>query len=233
MALKQKRTKGVQTTDRARAIYKSLPKRPGVVTTQSYLRLEQVLGTQGNINFQVLTNEGTPNVNERRLAISDSFMITSIFIGIYKVGAATPTNAQIAGGVLNTYPNSITYSKAGEAANLQGIYNGYLSIRVNSVVYIDSLDCFRFYRVSTAQKGVNVSAAASNNAYVSEGYEKGDFPFYALTPGIRLSGATKNELQVTLPTSLDLTGTSSTNYAVCYLRGFLEQNGAQFNPAGR
>jgi hypothetical protein len=216
----------IQATDRSRAIFNSLRKRKGVVTTQSYLRLEQTLGTSGNINFQVLINDGQANFNERRLAITDAFTVTSLAVMIYKQASG----GNISAGVLDTNPNPLVYTGAGEAAALQALYNGYLSVRVNSVVYIDSLDVYRFYRVGTAQKAVQTTVTPS--VYTASAYERGDYPFYSLTPGIRLSGATKNELSLTLPESVAMAGTGGTvNRVVCYLRGFLEQNGAQFQPA--
>lgn len=218
--------KKIQATDRARAVFNSLKKRPGVVTTQSYLRLEQTLGTSGQINFQVLINDGAANANERRLALTDAFTVTSLSVLIYKQASG----GAISAGTLDTFPNPLTYSNAGEAAALQAIYNGYLSVRVNSVVYIDSLDVYRFYRAGTAQKGVETTTSPS--VYVANEYDRGDYPFYSLTPGIRLSGATKNEISLTLPESVAMAGAGgTTNRVVCYLRGFLEQNGAQFNPA--
>lgn len=214
----------ITATDRTRAIYNSLKKRPGVVTTQSYLRLEQVLGTNGTINFQVLLNDGSANANERRLNISDAFTVTALSVLIYKI----TTGAAISRATLDTFPNPLTYSGAGEAAALQAIYNGYLTVRVNSTVYIDSLDCYRFYRAGTAQRGVETTTTPST--YVASEYATGDYPFYSLTPGIRLSGATKNDLTLTLPESVNMAGTGSTNRVVLYLRGFLEQNGATFTP---
>jgi len=217
----------IQATDRTRAIFNSLQKRRGVISTQSYLRLESVLGTQGNVSFPVLLNEGNANPNERRLSITDAFTVTSLAIVIYKKLAA---NA-ISSAQLDTFPNPLVYAGAGEAAALQAIYNGFLSVRVNSVVYIDSLDTYRFYRVGTAQEGVNVSAGAP---YVASEFAKGDYPFYSLTPSIRLSGATKNELNLTLPESVNMAAAAGDdNRVVLYLRGFLEQNGAQFQPANR
>lgn len=219
--------KNIQATDRSRAIFNSLRKRPGVVTTQSYLRLEQTLGTQGQVNFNVLVNDGQADANERRLAITDAFTVTSLAVVIYKQAAAP---AKISAGVLDTFPNPLIYTAAGEAAALQGLYNGFLSVRVNSVVYIDSLDVYRFYRVGVAQAGVETTTTPSG--YVQSEYSRGDYPFYSLTPGIRLSGATKNELSLTLPESVAMGGAGgTTNRVVLYLRGFLEQNGAQFQPA--
>ena len=218
--------KRIQATDRARAVFNSLKKRPGVVTTQSYLRLEQPLGTQGNIQFEVLINQGQQTANERRLAITDAFTVTSLSVVIYKKASG----GNISAAKLDTFPNPLTYVGAGEANALQAIYNGYLTVRVNSVIYIDSLDIYRFYRAGVAQRGVETTTTPS--VYLASEWSKGDYPFYSLTPGIRLSGATKNDLNITLPESVAMAGTAgSTNYAVLYLRGFLEQNGAQFNAA--
>lgn len=215
----------ITPTDRSRANFNAIKKRKGVVTTQSYLRLEQTLGTQGQVNFDVLLNQGAANANEKRLAITDAFTITSLAIAIYKI----PSGGNISSGQLDTYPNPLTYVGAGEAAALQAIYNGFLTVRVNSTIYIDSLDAYRFYRVGVAQAGV-LSAVGSE--YNASSYERGDYPFYALTPGIRLSGATKNDISLTLPQSVAMAGTAgSTNRIVCYFRGFLEQNGAQFQAA--
>jgi len=215
----------ITPTDRSRANFNAIKKRKGVVTTQSYLRLEQTLGTQGQVNFDVLLNQGAANANEKRLAITDAFTITSLAIAIYKI----PSGGNISSAQLDTYPNPLTYVGAGEAAALQAIYNGFLTVRVNSTIYIDSLDAYRFYRVGVAQAGV---LSAVGSAYNASSYERGDYPFYALTPGIRLSGATKNDISLTLPQSVAMGGTAgSTNRIVCYFRGFLEQNGAQFQAA--
>ena len=215
----------ITPTDRSRANFNAIKKRKGVVTTQSYLRLEQTLGTQGQVNFDVLLNQGAANANEKRLAITDAFTITSLAIAIYKI----PSGGNISSGQLDTYPNPLTYVGAGEAAALQAIYNGYLTVRVNSTIYIDSLDAYRFYRVGVAQAGV---LSAVGSAYNASSFERGDYPFYALTPGIRLSGSTKNDISLSLPESVALAGTAgSTNRIVCYFRGFLEQNGAQFQAA--
>lgn len=218
--------KKIQATDRARATLNALKQRKGVVITQSYLRLEQTLGTQGSVTFNVLVNQGAQNANEKRLNITDAFSITSLAMLIYKV----PNGSAISSGVLDTFPNPLTYSAAGEADALQALYNGYATVRVNSTIFIDSLDLYRFYRAGVAQRGLDVSAGA-NPAYVASSWERGDYPFYQLTPGIRLSGATKNELTITLPESVNMAGTLSTNRVVLYLRGFLEQNGAQFQAA--
>ena len=57
----------IQATDRARAVFNSIKKRPGVVVTQSYLRLEQTLGTTGSVNFEVLVNQGAQSPTEKQI----------------------------------------------------------------------------------------------------------------------------------------------------------------------
>lgn len=206
---------------RTRSIYNGLKKHPGVLTTQSYLRLETNLGTQSTINFNVLNNQGAQTVTEKRLSITDSFIVTGLSIFTY---LSNGTNG--AKSTLDTFPNPLVYTGAGDAATLQEVYNGFLSIRVNSVVYIDSLDVYRFYRVGQAQKAVLLTNVPSE--YQQSTWDGGDYGFYSLTPSIELSGATKNEIQLTLPENISTT--SKDIFAVCYLRGFLRQNNAQFNP---
>ena len=206
---------------RTRSIFNGLKKHPGVLTTQSYLRLESNLGTQSTVNFNVLNNQGAQTVTEKRLSITDSFIVTGLSIFTYKKNGSNGAKSQ-----LDTFPNPLVYTGAGDAATMQELYNGFLSIRVNSVVYIDSLDCYRFYRVGVAQK--NVETTTTPSGYQQSEYSGGDYGFYSLTPSIELSGATKNEIQLTLPENITMTNTDV--FAVCYLRGFLRQNNAQFNP---
>lgn len=221
----------VKATDRSRAQYANLRRRfarasQPVIITQSYLRSEAVLGTQSQINFPVLVNQNVVSINEKRLALPDVFVITSMALAIYKVASGAPVSS----GILRTYPNTSVFNgTATEARNLQSLYNGFLTIRVNQTVWIDSLDVQRFYRVPVSQEGVAVSTVATTGLIQRDGYDNGDFPWYGTTPGIELSGATKNDISVTLPESIALGGTSSTNYAVFYARGFLCQNGANFN----
>ena len=184
-----------------------------------------MLGTQSQINLPVLVNQNVVSINEKRLALPDVFVVTSMAIAIYKV----PTGDPVSSGILRTYPNTATFSAANEARNLQAIYNGFLTVRVNQTVWIDSLDVQRFYRVPVSQQGVAVSTVAAAGVIQRDGYDNGDFPWYSTTPGIELSGATKNDISITLPESVALAGTSSVNYAVFYARGFLCQNGANFN----
>lgn len=225
----------VKATDRSRSIFNEYKaKNPGAIVTQSYLRLEKPLGTQQTVSFDVLNNVGTstPNPTERRLAITDNFLVTEMSIFIFKVTTAAVTQT----GILDTWPNALTYTGSGEAANLMNLYNGYLNIKINSTTFIESLDLYRFYRVGTAQQGVQISqqaaAIGTNGAYLADQWDAASWGFYPVTPGIEFSGAKKNEINIITPASTAMGGTSSTNYAVCYVRGLLAQNAAQWQQTG-
>lgn len=211
-----------------RALFNRIPKRPGTITTQSYLRLEKELSTQSAITFDVLNNQGSQQVTEKRLAITDAFQITALSMFFYTFDS-TVANSQEKSR-LNSWNNPAVFAGSGESASLQGFYNGYLSIRVNSTVFLDSLDLYRFYRAGVAQQGLQQTTTATVGTYQASSWDGGDYGFYSMTPSIELSGATKNEISITLPSNLTVTPAANhKTFVVCYLRGFLQQNAAQFN----
>lgn len=211
-----------------RALFNRLPQRPGTITTQSYLRLEKEISTQSNVTFDVLNNQGTQQITEKRLAITDAFQITALSMFFYTFDS-TVANSQEKSR-LHSWNNPAVFAGSGEAASLQGFYNGYLSIRVNSTVFLDSLDLYRFYRAGVAQQGLQQTTTATVGTYQASSWDGGDYGFYSMTPSIELSGATKNEISISLPSNITVTPAANyKTYVVCYLRGFLQQNAAQFN----
>lgn len=221
---------------RARDIYSSIKekyavrygKSSGIVITQSYLRLQSAaLTTQSSIQFGVLVNELAPNTStvdpsEKRLALVDNFLITEMRISLLKV--ATGDTASIS--PLFQFPNEYVFSGSGEAKNLESIYNSSFSLLINGETILDSWDTRRHYRVGTAQQGLAVSTAASNNTYQADNCDSASYGFFPVTPQIELRGNAKNKLTINLPVSVNLAGTSSSNYVVCELRGLLVQNGS-------
>lgn len=198
---------------------------PKCTVTYSYLRSEVDLSaSQGPIRFPVLVNDSAPNVNERRLNIGDAFQVTSIGFLLYKTASGGNRDGQ----QLVTYPNPVTFSKSGESGALTSLYNGSLSITVDRKELIPSMDCLQFYRVPVAQKGVLTAATGTNNAYALDGFPE-DWGLTEIIPTIRLSGAVVNDIVLSPSVGRDMTGTSSTNTAVLFMRGFLIQGGAQFN----
>ena len=217
---------GVRATNSRRALYNDLKgqdKYAGKIVTPGYLRLEQsVQSTLTNVQFNVLENQGSQNVTERRLKLPDAFVVEKITIAIMKAGATTTaTQAEIATSHLHTFPNPLVFTGAGEAANLMNIYNGYLSVRVNETVYIDSMDVTRFYRVSTSQQGAGPATVIPRSEWNAP-----DYSFYELTPTITLDGGASNYLNLYFPSSINMSGTNSQNFVVFFARGFLIQNGS-------
>lgn len=221
---------GVSSNDsQIRAIYNSLQKnRPNCTITWSFLRSEVALtATQGAITFPILVNDSpAANINERRLNIADEFQVVSWGCFLYK----KPTADGIETCILNTYPNPATFAKTGEAKALQSLYNGYLTATIDRKQIIPYFDAFNFFKVPDAQLGTTTAAIAgpvqylqANNAYLSH-----DWGFVESIPSFRLSGSVVNQIQWTPANAADMTGTSSTNYAVLFCRGFLIQGGATF-----
>ncbi len=221
----------VKSTNARRALYNDLANKgeyAGKIITPGYLRFEQSLqgGATTGFQFNVLENQGSTNVTERRLKLPDAFVIEKMTMAIFKAGASTTaTQAEIAVSNLSTFPNPQVFTGANEATNLMNYYNGYVSIRVNETVYIDSMDIMRFYRVATSQQ--NVGAATGVTPVQRDEWNAPDYSFYELTPTITLDGGLSNIIQVNLPASISMIGTSSQNFAVCICRGFLIQNGSQ------
>ena len=219
----------VRALDTTRATYNSLKKRfnvgkSNVIITPGYLRSEAVLGNQNSINFPILVNEGAqPRVTERRLGISDTFVITHL--GVY-IGKEIAAQAYPAAGLqLESFVNIYTFTAALEQSALRALLNGNMSVKVGSITYIEAVDLFRFRHVATAQSGMNQLAATPYGASALSGVEN----LADITPTIQFSGQEKNTVVVNLPQPVDMTAPGDdNNIAVFYATGFLCQNAAPY-----
>lgn len=224
----------VRALDPYRATYNSLKKKfsvgkSSVIITPGYLRSEQVLGTQNQVGFPILVNEGTaPRSTERRLAISDAFVITDLGI---RIGRLTGATTEVTPGPiqLESFVNPAIFTVAGERAALNTFYNGALSVKVGSITYIEALDMLRFQYVGTAQRGMTLFTASTYGASTQHGLSD----LADIVPTIMFSGQEKNIVQVTLPESAAMGAVSpASNVAVFYARGFLCQNAASMVARG-
>lgn len=216
-----------------RAIYNAIRKsRPDCVVTWSYLRTEVVLtGASGVIKFPILTNDQPgANINERRLNISDEFQVIQFGIFIYK----TPTGQAIDEQILQTYPNPSLFSRSGETRALQALYNGYFTITINRKQIIPYYDAMQFFKVPDSQQGTTTAAIAGPVAYTiaNSSYLDEKWGINESIPTFKLSGSVVNDVSL-IANAKDMTGTTSTNTAVFFARGFLIQNGAKFNSSKR
>jgi hypothetical protein len=208
--------------------------RQGVITTPGYLRLETLLATSATatslnvISFNTLDTSGTKQPTERRLKLSDSFTVTDIsfYLG---TGAATatgaPTSTEQAVELLHTFPNQQVTAIGANSDDLEAIYNGFLSLRIDTTTFLDSVPMRQFYRVGDTQQGTLFAAggtATNKSSWLSGMYGK-----TPLLPTIELNGQANIEWSITLPTSIPYTQVGSTFCnAVIILEGFLNQGAA-------
>lgn len=220
----------VKALDPTRATYNQLKRRydvgrSNVIITPGYLRSEQVLATQNQVNFPILVNEGTaPRSTERRLGISDAFVITKLGVRIGRTSGVAPNTTP--GTIkLESWVNPKTFTVAAEAAGLQTLYNGSLAVKVGSITYIEALDCLRFQWIDTAQMGM---APGGGDAYGASAM-RGLVDLAEIVPTIQFSGVEKNVVQVTLPEAAAMAAVApAENVAVFYAAGFLCQNAASY-----
>lgn len=203
----------------------------GVITTPGFLRLESTAPSAAVsvFNFNTLDTSGTKTATERRLKLADTFTITDIsfYIGYGTATGDAPTAAQYAVQKLTTWPNpQITEIGATQAANLEAVYNGYLSLRVDTTTFLDSIPMRQFYRVGTSQQGVlggTGGTAVQKDEWPLSMYGKNE-----LLPTIELNGQSNIEFSINLPNATDCSGGANTYFTnmVLILTGFLNQGAA-------
>jgi hypothetical protein len=203
----------------------------GVITTPGYLRLETLLPATGaisTINFNTLDTSGVKLPTERRLKLADTFTITDIAFYLGTGSAATvgaPTASEQSVERLNTFPNQSVTAIGANTAALQAVYNGFLSLRVDTTTFLDSLPLMNFYRVGDVQTGAIFATggtATNQSSWPLSLYGKQE-----LLPTIELNGQANIEFQISLPSSIAYTQVAATfTTAVVILSGFLNQGAA-------
>ena len=206
--------------------------RAGVITTQSFLRLETLAPTsaQSVFNFNTLDTSGIKTPTERRLKLADTFTVTDIafYLGYGLNATNTPTAAQYTTQKLATWPNpQITAIGTTQAAELEAIYNGFLSLRIDTTTFIDSIPMRQFYRVGTSQQGVG--STATNNLPVQ--INEWPLSMYGQVPNfptVELNGQSNIEWSVNLPSATLCAGANGVGFVnlVLVLGGFLNQGAA-------
>ena len=205
--------------------------RQGVITTPGYLRLESIAPyntATSAISFNTLDTSGTKTCTERRLKLNDSFTITDISFylgaGSNSVNGA-PTAAEYSVQTLNTFPNPNVASFVTNYDELESLYNGFISLRIDTTTFLDSIPMKQFYRVATSQQGVGSATAAI--AVQANEWPLSMYGRTELLPTIELNGQSNIEWSITLPNATNLSPTSGkfTNM-VLILQGFLNQGAA-------
>jgi hypothetical protein len=208
--------------------------RQGVITTPGYLRLETLLANVGTatslnqITFNTLDTSGTKQATERRLKLSDTFTVTnySFYIG----GAAStvvgaPTGVEQSKEQLHTFPNIQVPCIGAMSTEIEAIYNGFLSLRVDTTTFLDSVPMRQFYRVGDVQQGTIYGTAGT--ATNKSSWNSGMYGRTELLPTIELNGQSNIDWSITLPTNIPYTQPALTfTNAVLILEGFLNQGAA-------
>ena len=202
--------------------------RQGVITTPGFLRLESLcpLTATSSINFSTLDTSGTKTSTERRLKLSDTFTITelSFYLGAGDATANAPTATQYARQSLHTFPNDKVSAFTGSADELEVLYNSFLTLRVDTTTFLDSIPIRQFYRVGTSQQGVGVTAGVAVQA---DEWTQTMYGRTELLPTIELNGQSNIEFSITLPDSTVLSAASGKFVnCVLFMTGFLNQGGA-------
>lgn len=200
----------------------------GVITTPGYLRLESLAPDAATsvFTFNTLDTSGTKTVTERRLKLADTFTITDIsfYLGFGSATLNAPTADQYAKQQLTTYPNPNLAAFSGKADELEAIYNGYLSLRIDTTTFLDSIPMRQFYRVGTSQQ---VAAGTNQNGIARDEWPLAMYGKNQLLPTIELNGQSNIEFSINLPNAQNCAG-ASTYFANCVLilTGFLNQGAA-------
>lgn len=204
--------------------------------TQSTLILSKpILPTIATYNFDVLeTQTATLQNDEIRLNLNDEFIITTM--GLYlQASAERITEAGVATASGKKLFSYIPAETTSSLESLADVYNGSLQIAVNNIVYLDKWDTHKhecrprtqYTNFTTPNNATQASTEFSKNA------------MFPVEPLLTLSGAKKNNIQLTLANAIS-TGTfsyksddgSSTRYTidriVLLMRGLNAQNGASF-----
>lgn len=227
---------GAQPFSRKQAVFNEKASQyagQGVITTPGYLRLEQSLATGATslsqINFNTLDTSGVKLSTERRLKLADTFTITDISFYLGTGAAAStgaPTGAEAAVMKLNTFPNvGVTAIGATNAGILEAVYNGFMSLRVDTTTFLDSIPMRQFYRVGDVQAGLITATGGVTTQNSS--WPLSMFGRTELLPTIELNGQSNIEFGITLPAPVSYTPVAS-NFvtAVIVLNGFLNQGAA-------
>lgn len=214
-----------------KAQYNALGKSKVRLTQSTLILTKAISTTQTNYSFDVLDSQTTTlQTNEIRLNQNDEFVVTHI--GIYLQGIANTGATKL----MSYAPFDIDAVKAG---TVNGLFDGYLKISVNNVVFIDKWDTRKHEFVPVRQHAAFVAATAAIGSTPSTiaAFSSREF-MYPVEPMITLSGAKKNAVELLLPVALTgqtftvaaATGTYSVviDRIAVVLRGWNAQNAAAF-----
>jgi hypothetical protein len=201
--------------------------------TPSTMYLTQLIAaTKSAYTFDVLENQtGTLQPNEIRLNSNDEFVVSHIGVMLEGTYGALATSPKIR----FSYAPIELSTNCGTVLDL---YNGFLKIGVNNIIYLDKWDTKKCEK-NTFTQFTNQVVGTSASAHPSNDWSSDTM--IPLSSLLTLSGAKKNEVTIQLPTAIapvlvgvtySDTGGAPTqiiiNRVAIRFFGLLAQNGAKF-----
>jgi len=214
-----------------RAVYNQLLKAYGdndrVVITEGFVRFELAFTNTALFQFPVLQNAGTQRASEQRLAPADAFHVDRI--GLFLGTRSTAAGGTVSQVALESFGNPIAIAAANLAAAWT-LYNARLSVKVDSVDFVKQLDCLQFRYVGALQTG-RIPATGGIDGVSSWDSEA---VYQPITPSFRLNGGSSNEVTITCtePPGTITPPANTELVVVLIMKGWLAQNGAEYNPRG-
>lgn len=222
-----------KSTDQKEFLAKSLGVKFEQIS-ESVLRVETPLAATAKYSFNPQAtaaggfNTTTNPASQILLKQNDLFVATHIGLLLKKITTAGATDITQGTAKLYNYPNPSIFSTGSEAANLEIIYNGFLSFSVNRTQWIPAMETRNFLRIPDAQAGAVTAAIAGPATYTTP---RDGFPnsLYGYCPcdKFQFDGQETLEFLLNLPGGADCTAANQTNYLVLMIKGFLIQDGAK------
>lgn len=189
----------------------------GFPVTPHFLRQDVALGAQNTFDFGFSLESLNTQLPQRLLNRSDLFHITRI--GYFAVQEITAKRGK---GVLQTYANAQHFTGMTDVTDLNYLWNGSLSVKVDLTEEITAIDTRNFFCIPQSQASATI--ASVQNGLLAE--SDGESGFYMPPVGILLNGSKKNTVRVELPSPSTAAGyttstSGSVNYLVVKLEGFL------------
>lgn len=215
-----------------KSAYRSKQRNP--VTTASDLKLIVPMSTtKTNYSFPVLVGDDpTNNPNAILLNRSDAFTATEM--GVFVGAAASSTDTAFD---WYSYGNALAGNgmTSAIATQLKTLFNNaIINIAINNVQYLQNFATLRLRKVPVVQTAMTLSG---NNAATSLAGTNTQLPvdsfngevdgYYPLVPTLQLSGTSKLDLQILLPSALSANPTAG--YIMLAFRGFLSLGASNLN----